>query len=99
MKTSQKFLSSALIAVASLSAVGAFAADDGGLPVVKENISTKTRAEVKAEYLQALKDGTLPNYNDGMYPAFQPVVSAKNRVDARDESLAAARASKPALRD
>lgn len=55
-----KYLSVTLVAVATVSASGAFAADDGGLPVVDYYVSsTTTRAEVQAELQRAAKAGEL----------------------------------------
>jgi hypothetical protein len=68
-----KYLSAALVAVATVSASGAFAADDGGLPLVDLYVSsTTTRDEVQAELHRAAKAGELPqgearNYGENQF--------------------------------
>lgn len=95
-----RILSSALVAVATLSAASAFAADDGGLPQVPVFVSTKTRAEVKAEYLEARANGTLPADNEAMSPVFNPpAAAARAHRSSRGATLASAPAGHPAVHD
>jgi hypothetical protein len=86
-----KILSTALIAIAAASAGSAFAADDGGLPVVSNTVvSTKTRAQVQAEYVAAVKAGQIDTYREEAYGA--PLASAsstKTRDQVRAELLVA----------
>ena len=90
MKTS-KLLSSALIAVASLSAAGAFAGDMDNYPVQPAQASTLTRAQVRAELAQAERDGTLIQVNDA-YPGDVGVAnSGKTRAQVRAELVQAQR--------
>ncbi|APW36095.1 hypothetical protein RD110_01810 [Rhodoferax koreense] len=76
-----KILSSALIAVAALSAASAFAGDNNSYPELPVQASTLTRAQVRAEVAQAQRDGTLQINNDD-YPA---QASALTSVKTRDQ--------------
>lgn len=81
MNTSTKIFSSALIAIASLSTASAFA-NDSDYPGVQTNtVSTTTRAQVRAELMQAKRQGSL-NQNDSAYPG---VVAQDNSVKTREE--------------
>jgi len=82
MNTSTKIFSSALIAIASLSAASAFASGDSEYPGVQTNTaSTMTRAQVRAELMQAKRQGTLIQ-SDENYPG---VVAQDNSVKTREE--------------
>lgn len=86
-----KILSTALIAIAAASAGSAFAADDGGLPVVNNTVvSTKTRAQVQAEYVAAVKAGEISTYReDAFAPQLAVAASTKTRDQVRAELVAA----------
>ena len=65
-----KFLATALIAAAGFAAAPSFAGNDfsgevGYVPPVAASKSTLTREQVRAEYLQAERNGTLPEYGEG----------------------------------
>lgn len=68
MNTSTKILSSALIAIASLSAASAFAGDNDYPGVQLNRTSTLTRAQVRADLVQAQRQGTLMQADDN-YPS------------------------------
>lgn len=51
--------------------------------------STKSRADVKAEVLQARKQGQLDNFNDGTYPEGSTFQSTRSRDEVRREAIAA----------
>ena len=68
MNTSTKILSSALIAIASLSAASAFAGDSDFPGVQTNTASTTTRAQVQADLLQARRQGNVMP-SDDIYPA------------------------------
>lgn len=88
MSTS-KFAISALIAVASVAATGAaFAGNDKNYPQIN-SVSTKTRAEVQAELVQARKAGTLQIGNDNSYPVIAAAPSNKTREEVVAEYVAA----------
>ncbi|MDB5895002.1 MAG: hypothetical protein JWQ88_2533 [Rhodoferax sp.] len=83
-----KILSSALIAMASLTAVGAFAGDLDDYPAQAGQTvqaSTVTRAQVRAELADAQRAGTLLQANDA-YPGNAAVASSvKTRDQVRAE--------------
>ena len=84
MNTSTKILSSALIAIASLSAASAFAGDNDYPGVQTNTVSNTTRAQVRAELLQARRQGVLIQQSDDSYPGF--VAQAQDSsVKTRDE--------------
>lgn len=87
MKTS-KILASTLIALASIAAGSAFAADRDYPVVASPSHSTVTRAEVRAELLQAQKDGSLA-INDNDYPVIHATGTPKTREEVRAETAAA----------
>ena len=65
-----KFFASALIAAAAFAAAPAFAGDNisgevGYVPQVSSVKSGLTREAVRAEYLQAERNGTLPEVGEG----------------------------------
>jgi hypothetical protein len=95
-----KILSTALIAIAAASAGSAFAADDGGLPVVNNTVvSSKTRADVQAEYVAAVKAGEISVYReDAFAPQLTSVASTKTRDQVRAELVAAQHDGQTALR-
>ncbi|MDB5850335.1 MAG: hypothetical protein JWP29_4087 [Rhodoferax sp.] len=80
MNTS-KILSSALIAVASLTAVSAFAGDNDFYPATPAQTSSVSRAQVRAELVQAQRDGSLIKADDA-YPA---AVATQGSVKTRDQ--------------
>lgn len=86
MKTS-KILASSLIALATVAAGSAFAADrDYPVVAVAPSTSGLTRAQVQAELAQARQDGTLAAYNDDQnYPVIAPVGTPKTRAEVRAE--------------
>ncbi|APW37381.1 hypothetical protein RD110_09435 [Rhodoferax koreense] len=86
MNTSTKILSSALIAIASLSAASAFAGDNDYPGVQTSTVSNTTRAQVRAELMQARRDGTLIQADDN-YPADQAAqtVGGKTREQVKAE--------------
>jgi hypothetical protein len=91
MSTS-KFAASALIALASVAATSAaFAESDNNYPEIA-SVSTKTRAEVQAELVQARKDGTLLVGNDNNYPVIVEAASSKTRDQVLAEYVAARKA-------
>jgi hypothetical protein len=89
-----KLISASVFAVAGLLSVSSFA--DGGdfypPPMSGQNTSTLTRAEVKAELLQARRAGQGANStNDSSYPPV-PVANAgpgKTRAEVKAELMAA----------
>jgi len=92
MQTSK--IAASLIALASLTAGAAFAADDQALAFSEAGspfpvtASTKSRAEVKAEYQAAQAAGTLPVISEAGKRV--PVgASAKTRADVRADYLQA----------
>lgn len=65
-----KFIASALIASAGFAAAPSFAGDNisgevGYVPQVSSTASGLTREAVRADYLQAERNGTLPEYREG----------------------------------
>jgi hypothetical protein len=89
-----KYLSAALVAVAALSASSAFAADDGGLPVVNNIVtsSTVSRAEVQTDLQRAAKSGQLFQNEARNYGENQFAGSQVSRDQVRAELSAAAKA-------
>ncbi|MDB5849086.1 MAG: hypothetical protein JWP29_2838 [Rhodoferax sp.] len=87
MNTSSKILASSLIAVASLSAASAFAGDNdypGVQASAASTVSNTTRAQVRAEYLQAKREGTLIQSDDA-YPVVAAQASGKTRAEVQAE--------------
>lgn len=65
-----KFIASALIAAAGFAAAPSFAGDNisgevGYVPQVSSTKSSVTRDAVRAEYLQAQRNDTLPEFGEG----------------------------------
>nr|WP_145545004.1 DUF4148 domain-containing protein [Variovorax boronicumulans] len=65
-----KFIASALVAAAAFAAAASFAGDNisgevGYVPQVSSTKSSLTREAVRADYLQAERNGTLPEYGEG----------------------------------
>lgn len=65
-----KLFASALIATIGFAAAPSFAGDNvsgevGYVPPVSASVSTLTRDEVRAEFLQAQRNDTLPEYGEG----------------------------------
>jgi Domain of unknown function (DUF4148) len=89
-----KLISASVFAVAGLLSMSSFA--DGGdfypPPISGQNTSTLTRAEVKAELLQAQRTGYGINFtNDSSYPQL-PIADAgpgKTRAEVKAELMAA----------
>ncbi len=81
MNTSTKIISSALVAIASLSAASAFAGDSDYPGVQTNTVSHTTRAEVRSELMQAKREGALIQSDDA-YPA---VTAQQTSVKPRDE--------------
>lgn len=91
MKT--KLIAATVVALAAMSGTGAFAQSyKDNFPIQLK--SSTTRAEVQADYLQARKEGTLPQFGEtGEYAvvAKAPVASSVTRAEVRAEAIAAAR--------
>ena len=89
-----KLISASVFAVAGLLSVSSFADSGDFYPAPKygQNTSTLTRAEVKAELLQAKREGYGSNFtNDSAYPP-APVASAgpgNTRAEVKAELMAA----------
>ena len=84
-----KFLTSALIAVASLASVNAFAAGADNAPEQKSNfVSTQTRAEVRADALAARKGPVTASsqVDGGMAARATAAGSDRSRSDVRAQS-------------
>jgi hypothetical protein len=94
MSTSKIFRSSLIAAVAAaaaFSASGAFASDNDYPGVqARTATSTLTRAQVRAEYLQAKRDGALPQTDDS-YPVVTAANTAKSRAEVKQELAQALR--------
>jgi hypothetical protein len=65
-----KFIASAIVAAATFAAAPSFAGDNisgevGYVPQVSRAKSSLTREAVRAEYLQAERNGTLPELGEG----------------------------------
>lgn len=95
-----KFLSTALIAVASISAGSVFAADDGGLPVPATSVSTLSRAQVRADYAQAVRAGQLPQGEARNFGEDTAVAShsALTRAEVRAEAIQANKTGESEIR-
>lgn len=79
-----------LIAILSVFAAGSAFAADNGIYVDHSNfVSTKTRAEVRAEMAQAAAAGTLGHESEFVEHAH--VASTRSREDVRGEAVQAAR--------
>jgi hypothetical protein len=91
MKT--KLIAATVVALAAMSGVSAFASTySDNLPV--QVSSSTTRAQVQADYLQARKEGTLPQVGEaGEYVAVAkaPVASTVTRAEVRAQAIAAAK--------
>lgn len=59
---------------------------DGEYPIIKMTDTSKTRAEVNAEIIQARADGTL-DVRDSTYPMVQITGTAKTRAEVRAEVI------------
>lgn len=90
MNTS-RLLASAILAATALASTAAFAGDNDYPPVAQQPASTLTRAEVRAEYLQARREGTLIN-TDINYPVVAAGNSDKSRAEVKAELANAMRA-------
>lgn len=86
----RKLFATSLIALASVAASSAFADSyDREFPIVATpSHSTVTRAEVRAELVQAQKDGSL-SINDNEYPVIHATGASKTRDEVRAETAAA----------
>lgn len=85
MNSSKKFLSSALIALAALTAASAFAESNDGYPAQGKTKSTTTRAQVKADAAAAQKEGGVMK-NDDSYPvAKKSKTGGKSRAEVKSE--------------
>jgi hypothetical protein len=91
MKT--KLIAATVVALAATSGVSAFASTySDNLPV--QVSSSTTRAQVQADYLQARKEGSLPQVGEtGEYAvvAKAPVASTVTRAEVRAEAIASAK--------
>jgi Domain of unknown function (DUF4148) len=92
MKT--KLIAATVVALAAMSGVSAFASTYSDNLPVKVSSNT-TRAQVQADYLQARKEGTLPQVGEaGEYAAAvkAPVASSVTRAEVRAQAIQSARA-------
>ena len=91
MKT--KLIAASVVALAAMSSVSAFAQSyKDNFPI--QMSSNTTRAQVQADYLQARKEGTLPQLGEtGEYAvvAKAPVASTVTRAEVRAEAIASAK--------
>lgn len=89
----RKLFATSLIALASVAASSAFAEDgyDHNYPVIAATAgsSTVTRAQVRAELIQAEKDGSLAAISDNDYPVLHSTGPAKTRAEVRAELIQA----------
>ena len=86
-------VAAAAVAAATLSA-SAFASDysyNNPGQLLPETHSTLTRDQVRAEYLQARKDGTLVRYSEAGDVSGRQVASALSRATVHNEAVVAAR--------
>ena len=91
--TASKFAATALIALASVAATSAFAETNKNYPALVTSSSSiaKTRAEVRAELVQARQDGSMNLTNDAQYPKIVSI-STKTRAEVLAEYVAARKA-------
>ena len=89
-----KFLSAALIAAAGFAAAPAFAGTSmanevGDISALTSDTSTLSRAEVRNDYLQARRDGTLQAANEvGQFQAAAPAADATlTRAQVRSQAV------------
>jgi hypothetical protein len=83
-----KFFSAALVAIAAVSTSSAFAADDGGLPVVNNYVmSSTTRAAVQADLAKAgnLNQNEARNFGESVMTSTQVT-----RAQVRAQQMASA---------
>ena len=93
MKTSSSlFLSTIVVAIAGFSSAAAFAQEVATSPELTSFVSQKTRAEVRAEVLQAVADHRIA-HNDDEYQrlAVAGFVSTQSRAQVAAETREAAR--------
>lgn len=91
----RKLLATSFVALASVAASSAFADSyDREFPVTAAapGSSSVTRAEVKAELMQAEKDGSMTAFNDNKYPVIVNTGAPKTRAEVRAEVAAALKA-------
>ncbi|MGC3985046.1 MAG: DUF4148 domain-containing protein [Pseudorhodoferax sp.] len=92
-----KFIASALVAAAAFAAAPSFAGDNisgevGYVPQVSSAKSSLTREAVRADYLQAERNGTLPEYGEGADTgAVATARSSMSRDAVRAEAVYAVR--------
>lgn len=93
MSISRK-LSIVAVALSSVFAFSAFAADDGGLPKAKPAVTTpKARADVKAERAAAAKDGELNQSSHANPQGDKATVGTKKtRSEVKSETAVAKKA-------
>jgi len=77
-------VSTVVMALAALGAASSFAAN-----IPTDAVGNKTRAEVRAEYLQAVKNGEIVSATEGAVLVAPAFVSTKTRADVRAEYLQA----------
>ncbi len=77
-------VSTVVMALAALGAASSFAAN-----VPTDAVGNKTRAEVRAEYLQAVKNGEIVSATEGTVLVAPAFVSTKTRAEVRAEYLQA----------
>jgi hypothetical protein len=79
-----------LLAAIALITVAHSALAEASYPPEVPFVSTKTRAEVKAELAQAKAQG-LMTYSDADYPPLPAFVSTKTREQVREEAIEASK--------
>ena len=89
-----KFIASAVIALSALTGASAFAQGiqvGEAAHVFKDtSISTKTRAQVNAEYAKARSEGSLPANAEGSYVAVQTPATTLSRAEVRANGVVSA---------
>ena len=87
-----KFIASSVLAIAALTSASAFAQSNvhGDLDVVASPATSSgvTRAQVQAEYFQALQTGTVASSNSLTLVPAVTAESTANRADVRAEAMA-----------
>lgn len=93
MKTSSSlFLSTIVVAIAGFGSAATFAQEVATSPEISNFVSQKTRAEVRAELLQAVAEHRIArNDDDDQRLAFAGFVSTKSRAQVAAETREAAR--------
>jgi Domain of unknown function (DUF4148) len=87
MKT--KFVVASVVALAAMSGMSAAFAENEYMPKPIDLTSNTTRAQVRAEYLQARKDGTLPQMGDAgnVIGVKAPQATTLTRAEVRAQAI------------